>query len=110
MNQLFIFKNFFHLSLATQNEILVKNFGIAAHSDNFTQEAFQTTVPAPYLSFIYGLIARTLYISYATVCLAYPKEVWEEESIDMDIFSSNCDTGPILDSNDDNLESFSITT
>jgi hypothetical protein len=47
--------------------MLVKTFGKAAHSDNFTQEAFQTTVPTPYLFFLYGIMARTLHFFYAIV-------------------------------------------
>jgi hypothetical protein len=72
MNQLPTFKNFFHSSLAAQNKTLVNTFGAAAHSDNFTQEALNTSIPAPYLSFLFGLLARTLHISYATVRSSFP--------------------------------------
>jgi hypothetical protein len=105
MNQLPTFKNFFHSSLAAQNETLVKTFGEAAHSDNFTQEALNTSIPAPYLSFLFGLLARTLHVSYATVCSSFPNnEAWEGESIDAELFGSQRDTGLIQDSDDEILE------
>jgi hypothetical protein len=72
MNQLPTFKNFFHSSLVAQNETLVKTFGVAAHSDNFTQEALNTSISAPYLSFLFGLLACILHVSYATVRSSFP--------------------------------------
>jgi hypothetical protein len=64
-----------------------------------------TSIPAPYLSFLFGLLARTLHVSYATVRSSYPNnEAWEGESIDAEIFGSQHNTGPIQDSDDEILE------
>jgi hypothetical protein len=85
--------------------MLVKTFGVAAHSDNFTREALNTSIPAPYLSFLFRLLARMLHVSYATVRSSYPNnEAWEGESINAEIFGSQRETGPIQDNDDEILE------
>jgi hypothetical protein len=56
MNNLSSFKNFFTSSLEVQNKMLTRKFGTTTHSGYFTKEALQTSIPAPYLSLIFGLM------------------------------------------------------
>jgi hypothetical protein len=67
MNNLSSFKNFFTSSLEAQNKMLTRKFGITANSSYFNDEALQTSILAPYLSLLFGLMSRSVHLAYASV-------------------------------------------
>jgi hypothetical protein len=67
MNNLSSFKNFFTSSLEAQNEMLTRKFGVTANSGYFNDEALQTSILAPYLSLLFGLMSRSVHLAYASV-------------------------------------------
>jgi hypothetical protein len=54
-------------NLTCFNEMLTKRYGLTVHSDYFVQEAYQTSILAPYMSLINSFMARLLHLAYATV-------------------------------------------
>jgi hypothetical protein len=58
------FSKFFHESLDSQNNMLTRYFGPAAHSNNFIQTALQTQIPAPYLSLLINVTSQVAAASY----------------------------------------------
>jgi hypothetical protein len=48
-------------------------------SDNYTQEGLQTSDPVLYLSLVFGLVARSLYLAYANIHQEFFNwELWKE--------------------------------
>jgi hypothetical protein len=67
MNNLSSFKNFFTSSLEAQNEMLTRKFGVTANSGYFNEKALQTSILAPYLSLLFGLMSRSVHLAYASI-------------------------------------------
>jgi hypothetical protein len=113
MNNLSSFKNFFISSLKVQNKMLTRKFGITTNSGYFNAEALQTSILALYLFLIFGLMARSVHLVYASVHKEFFNyELWSEMADNPEMYSLEPAPEELLnlDSDDENLASSSFTT
>jgi hypothetical protein len=102
LDQLPAFKNFFHSSLDAQNDMLRKAFGPGSSSDNFIQGTMQTSIPAPYLTIISGLINSSVHQAYTAICTKF-FGISDSDDEEFNAFGSYpYDDDPFLVSNKDN--------